>query len=307
MATIELIGDFSQAVTTTETEVADTRSIVQRLLSTIILDNGDIFSPERWIIALTAGSFSRFLVVPDDPTQAARYSTILPDGSEVAYSLSIGDGPVADLSTIILTNQLVISPNALATLLATYTPLSTYTPAIAALQAADSNLQTNINQEVDDREQADNTLTTALTAKENSLGNPGTNGHVLSSTTGGVRSWIAPGGGGGGSTIVYGAWVDATLINSWTGLATIKPGYRLVTIDGVNRYVELRGEATLAPPGSSVMFVLPVGYRPTWRQIPAAGSNGGASVIIIGTDGTVLLFNGGTAPVELSNVRILLV
>ena len=33
---------------------------------------------------------------------------------------------------------------------------------------------------------------------EPALGNPGTNGWVLSSTTVGVRSWIAPGGGGGG-------------------------------------------------------------------------------------------------------------
>jgi hypothetical protein len=36
--------------------------------------------------------------------------------------------------------------------------------------------------------------------KENSLGNPSTNGYVLSSTTGGVRSWIAPATGGGGGT-----------------------------------------------------------------------------------------------------------
>jgi hypothetical protein len=35
--------------------------------------------------------------------------------------------------------------------------------------------------------------------KENSLGNPSTNGYVLSSTTGGVRSWIAPATGGGGT------------------------------------------------------------------------------------------------------------
>jgi hypothetical protein len=37
--------------------------------------------------------------------------------------------------------------------------------------------------------------------KENSLGNPSTNGYVLSSTTGGVRSWIAPATGGGGGTV----------------------------------------------------------------------------------------------------------
>jgi hypothetical protein len=40
-------------------------------------------------------------------------------------------------------------------------------------------------------------IVTLLAGKENSLGNPGTSGYVLSSTTAGVRSWIAPGSGGG--------------------------------------------------------------------------------------------------------------
>lgn len=39
-------------------------------------------------------------------------------------------------------------------------------------------------------------IVTLLAGKENSLGNPGTTGYVLSSTTAGVRSWIAPGTGG---------------------------------------------------------------------------------------------------------------
>ena len=38
-------------------------------------------------------------------------------------------------------------------------------------------------------------VTTAVAGKEASLGNPGTNGYVLSSTTAGGRSWIAAGGG----------------------------------------------------------------------------------------------------------------
>jgi hypothetical protein len=40
----------------------------------------------------------------------------------------------------------------------------------------------------------------AGTDYEAALGNPGTNGFVLSSTTTGTRSWIAPGGGGGAPT-----------------------------------------------------------------------------------------------------------
>jgi hypothetical protein len=43
-------------------------------------------------------------------------------------------------------------------------------------------------------------LTGTASGNEPSLGNPSTNGYVLSSTTGGVRSWIAPGGGATGRT-----------------------------------------------------------------------------------------------------------
>lgn len=40
-------------------------------------------------------------------------------------------------------------------------------------------------------------LQTALDGKEAALGNPASNGYVLSSTTGGTRSWVAMSGGGG--------------------------------------------------------------------------------------------------------------
>jgi hypothetical protein len=42
-------------------------------------------------------------------------------------------------------------------------------------------------------------LTTDLAAKEPALGNPSVTGYVLSSTTGGARSWVAQTGGGGAS------------------------------------------------------------------------------------------------------------
>lgn len=314
MAIVQLTGDFSEAVTPAGTEVADTRSITLRLLSTIVLDNGDVHSPARWIITLTAGAFSRYLVVPDDATVAARYALATPDGAETVFTLASGDGPSITVAEVLLLNQVTISPNAVAALLAIYTPLATYTPAIAALGAADVALQNNINQEVDDRETADlllqpiATLSEAIDDRVAALLVAGTNITLTYNDAAGTLTIVAAGGGGG--SVVYGAWVDATLINGWVGFAAVKPGYRLVTVNGTNYYVELRGEATLAPPGSSVMFVLPdtpVNYRPSWRQVAAAGSNSGASVLLIGTDGTVLLLSGGTAPVELSNIRILLV
>lgn len=45
-------------------------------------------------------------------------------------------------------------------------------------------------------------IMTLLGAKENSLGNPGTTGYVLSSTTVGVRSWVELGSGGSGKVSV---------------------------------------------------------------------------------------------------------
>lgn len=43
------------------------------------------------------------------------------------------------------------------------------------------------------------TITFTVTGLEPALGNPSSNGYVLSSTTSGTRSWVANGGGGGGS------------------------------------------------------------------------------------------------------------
>ena len=63
-------------------------------------------------------------------------------------------------------------------------------------------------------------IITLLAGKENSLGNPGTNGYVLSSTTAGVRSWIAPGGGAvypegsGIPTVVSGTSWGTTITNN---------------------------------------------------------------------------------------------
>ena len=47
----------------------------------------------------------------------------------------------------------------------------------------------------------DITLTAGDVGAEPALGNPSVNGYVLSSTTAGVRSWVAPGGGGSAYTV----------------------------------------------------------------------------------------------------------
>lgn len=54
----------------------------------------------------------------------------------------------------------------------------------------------------------------ALGAKENALGNPSTDGYVLSSTVAGVRSWIPPGGG----------WVNAGTLATTSGTSVTFSG-----------------------------------------------------------------------------------
>lgn len=302
MATVLLTGDFSEAVTTTDTEVADARSIVLRLLSTIVLDNGDVHSPQRWIVSLTAGAFSRYLVVPDDAT-AARYSIILPDGTEHVFTLASSNGPTITVAAVLLLNLVDIEPDALAALLALYTPLATYTAHAANTSNPHSVTAAQVGA------YTSGAVDTLLSAKEGSLGNPGTNGYVLSSLTNGTRSWIAPGGGGGGTTVTYSAWANLTLENSWGNLNVIPSGYRKVTIGGVDMYVELRGEIFRSPFVSGLTIAtLPSGFRPptNWRQQFKIFSNTGDGQIIIKDTGVIESYTGGTA-LDLSNVRIYLV
>ena len=63
-------------------------------------------------------------------------------------------------------------------------------------------------------------INATLATKENSLGNPSTNGYVLSSTSTGTRSWIAPATGGGGGTVTS---VSANAPLSISGGGTISP------------------------------------------------------------------------------------
>lgn len=56
-------------------------------------------------------------------------------------------------------------------------------------------LTTDLTAESNARIAADVAFSIALAAKENVLGNPSANGYILSSTTGGIRSWIVPSAG----------------------------------------------------------------------------------------------------------------
>jgi hypothetical protein len=74
-------------------------------------------------------------------------------------------------------------------------------------------------------------LAADLAAKEPALGNPGTSGYVLSSTTAGVRSWIA--NGSGGSMIYPGTGVPSSTGSAWGASYTVGSGAgNLVQLNG---------------------------------------------------------------------------
>jgi hypothetical protein len=72
---------------------------------------------------------------------------------------------------------------------------------------------------------------TGLSAYEPALGNPSTSGYVLSSTTGGTRSWIAPSAGGGAPTdaLYLTATLNASLSNE-VNIGALATGLMKATI-----------------------------------------------------------------------------
>jgi hypothetical protein len=94
---------------------------------------------------------------------------------------------------------------------------------------------------------------TLLAEKESSLGNPGTDGYLLSSTAAGVRSWVAPSGGGGGS----GGGAAAFLLSA---NATLPSADMAVTL-----YVYLNTSSvstyTVSPFGTDTIYDYASGFR----------------------------------------------
>jgi len=75
-------------------------------------------------------------------------------------------------------------------------------------------------------------------AKEPGLGNPSTDGYVLSSTALGVRSWIVAGGGGSASGVNAGINVE-TLSADKTITAGTDPMYQYLDPNGANRIITM--------------------------------------------------------------------
>ena len=102
-------------------------------------------------------------------------------------------------------------------------------------------------------------LVTALAGKEASLGNPGTNGYILSSTTAGTRSWIAP-----PSSLAWGA-ITGTL-SSQTDLQTaLNAKQNTITTGATSKY--FRGDLSLATfPTNVSSFSNDAGYLTSYTE-----------------------------------------
>lgn len=92
------------------------------------------------------------------------------------------------------------------------------------------------------------------------------------------------------------AWVDATLINSWTNVnvTTNKAKYRK---EGAR--VFLLGLVTnVGSVNGTTAFTLPVGYRPAENKTFGSVDSGGIPVcVVVHTDGSVTLEDSGLAQV----------
>jgi hypothetical protein len=145
------------------------------------------------------------------------------------------------------------------------------------------------------------TLSVDTTDYEPALGNPASNGYVLSSTTAGVRSWVAGGGGGGGLTSVPAGktiFVDGTSGNNSTGVRgdEAKP---FLTISAATA-IALAGDTIFLRPGTYTENTTGVELP---NDVSMTGSGRGVSVIQSTMLGSASPFHGVVAPGNNSVIR----
>jgi hypothetical protein len=142
-------------------------------------------------------------------------------------------------------------------------------------------------------------LSSALAGKENSLGVPSTNGFVLSSTTSGVRSWVAQSGGGGGGT-PGGSNYQVQFNNStaFGGIANGSAG-TVLTSNGTGAaptFQVVSGAGNVVGPVSATQYDLAMFADTTGKVLSDSGittnGTGGMTVTSFSVSGTTT-FNSG--------------
>ena len=136
------------------------------------------------------------------------------------------------------------------------------------------------------------------------LGNPGTSGYVLSSTTGGTRSWIAP-----GIASYPGAGVVVSTGSAW-GTSLTAPTYIMNNpLTTIGDLLYASSTATPATPSrlvavaaGSVLISAGTATAPVWSTAPLASYRqlfeGSCSIIAAQAAGTYMLSNGSAGVVS---------
>jgi hypothetical protein len=100
----------------------------------------------------------------------------------------------------------------------------------------------------------------------------------------------------------YASWQTATFQSSWTATFLAPFPVPSFMIDSTGR-VHLRGTCTNpSTPGQTVIMILPVGYRPTYKMRIPTTSNGAVALLLIFPSGNVEVLSGSTVDVELAGV-----
>jgi len=160
----------------------------------------------------------------------------------------------------------------------------------------------------------------AVSGFEPALGNPGTNGFVLSSTTGGVRSWVANGAGGGtpGGSDTYVQFNDAGAFGGNAGMSYNKTTNALTVTGQIvapNGSSSTNGLAFAANPatgfytksttGNSVTVTLAgqdaALFHPAVTQIPSGSQFGWSTSSTTGPTWDTALARNASGVVEVNN------
>lgn len=170
---------------------------------------------------------------------------------------------------------------------------------------------------------------TAASAYEPALGNPASNGYVLSSTTAGVRSWIAAGGGGSGTVnsgtatqLAYYSSTGTTVSSTSQFTAGASGNPSIVPTSGQNVTISTAGAGTVKIGGVEIQdaaaAVGELSYNAYFDgSVFKYRANGGATNIEFdgtglnfrtatsGTAGGTISFNGGLYPLRITSAGLL--